>query len=105
MNIDDILARSDRPGSAPGAIGDASRCPIDGSVLAHVPVTDERDLQDAVARAVSAQRRWQSLPAPRRGELVRMYGNALREAKRALGMLVTLETGKLCRRAWAKCRR
>jgi aldehyde dehydrogenase (NAD+) len=72
-----------------------SRCPIDGSILAHVPVTREPDLDAAIARAKSAQQRWQSVPAPRRGELVRLYGNTLRDAKSALGMLVTLETGKL----------
>jgi aldehyde dehydrogenase (NAD+) len=96
MNIDDILAKL-AIDAAPlqGPSGMPSRCPIDGSVLAHVPVTTEGELQSAVARAASAQRRWQSVPAPRRGELVRMYGNALREAKSALGMLVTLETGKL----------
>ena len=42
-----------------------------------------------------AQTRWRDVPAPRRGELVRRYGNVLREHKDALGMLVTLETGKL----------
>jgi aldehyde dehydrogenase (NAD+) len=96
MNIDDILAKL-AIDAAPlqGPSGMPSRCPIDGSVLAHVPVTTEGELQSAVARAAPAQRRWQSVPAPRRGELVRMYGNALREAKSALGMLVTLETGKL----------
>ena len=96
MNIDDILATlaiDGAPLQSPS--GMPSRCPIDGSLLAHVPVTTGRDLQDSIAHAASAQRRWQSVPAPRRGELVRLYGNALREAKGALGMLVTLETGKL----------
>jgi aldehyde dehydrogenase (NAD+) len=72
-----------------------SRCPIDGRILAQVPVTPAPDLDAAIARAKSAQQRWQSVPAPRRGELVRLYGNTLRDAKDALGMLVTLETGKL----------
>jgi aldehyde dehydrogenase (NAD+) len=95
-NLDHVLASLgiDQAALQP-ASGVPSRCPIDGTLLAHVPVTSERDFKDAIARATSAQRRWQSLPAPRRGELVRMYGNALREAKSALGMLVTLETGKL----------
>ena len=53
-----------------------------------------------------AQTRWRDVPAPRRGELVRRYGNVLREHKDALGMLVTLEAGQdCCRKAWAKCRR
>ena len=72
-----------------------SRSPIDGATLARVPFTSETQLDDAIARAKSAQQRWQSVPAPRRGELVRLYGNALRDMKDALGTLVTMETGKL----------
>ena len=77
------------------ATGLAVRTPIDGSVLAHVPITSPAACAEAIGRAKTAQRDWQSVPAPRRGELVRRYGNALREYKDALGMLVTLETGKL----------
>ena len=77
------------------ATGLRVRSPIDGSLLAHVPITSPAAGDAAIARAKDAQRRWQSVPAPRRGELVRRYGNALREHKDALGMLVTLETGKL----------
>jgi aldehyde dehydrogenase (NAD+) len=73
--------------------GLAVHTPIDGSLLAHVPAT--ADLAATIARAKEAQLRWQAVPPPRRGELVRRYGNALREGKEALGMLVTLETGKL----------
>jgi len=83
----------------PAALADASglpaRTPIDGSVLAHVPRTSPSALRDAVERAAEAQRRWRDVPPPRRGELVRRYGNALREVKDALGLLVTLETGKI----------
>ena len=71
------------------------RTPIDGSLLAHVPLTSPAACGEAIRRANAAQRRWQSVPAPRRGELVRRYGDALRTHKDALGMLVTLETGKL----------
>jgi aldehyde dehydrogenase (NAD+) len=77
------------------ATGLRVRTPIDGSVLAHVPATSPAACAAAIARAKDAQRRWQSVPAPLRGELVRRYGNALRAHKDALGMLVTLETGKL----------
>ena len=78
-----------------GASGLPARTPIDGSLLAHVPVTSPADCNEAIRRAAAAQRRWQSVPAPRRGELVRRFGNVLREHKEPLGMLVTLETGKL----------
>ncbi len=72
-----------------------ARTPIDGSVLAHVPRTSPGALREVIGRAGAAQRRWRDVPAPRRGELVRRYGNALREVKDALGLLVTLETGKI----------
>ena len=75
--------------------GLVSRSPIDGARLACIPESSAADFAGAVARAKQAQSRWRDVPAPRRGELVRRYGNALRAHKDALGMLVTLETGKL----------
>src|SRR5689334_19107681 len=96
MIIDDIFTTlALDPAPLRTGTGMPSRSPIDGTPLAHVPSTTHAQLDDAVARAKAAQRRWQSTPPPRRGELVRQYGNALREMKSALGMLVTLETGKL----------
>jgi L-aminoadipate-semialdehyde dehydrogenase len=53
------------------------------------------DYEHAVARAGRAFAAWQNLPAPKRGEIVRQLGNALRAAKPDLGRLVTLETGKI----------
>ena len=47
------------------------------------------------ARAVEAFEVWRDVPAPRRGELVRLLGEELRREKEALGALVTLETGKI----------
>jgi L-aminoadipate-semialdehyde dehydrogenase len=94
--IDNLLsALAIDPAPLRGSAGMVSRSPIDGSVLARVPISSETQLDDAIARAKSAQQHWQSVPAPRRGELVRLYGNTLREMKDALGMLVTMETGKL----------
>jgi aldehyde dehydrogenase (NAD+) len=75
--------------------GLVSRTPIDGSQLARIPVSSTEACASAVARAKQAQAPWRDMPAPRRGELVRRYGNVLRAHKDALGMLVTLETGKL----------
>ena len=77
------------------AEGLAVHTPIDGTLLAHVPLSSATDCDQAIRRAVAAQRKWQGIPAPKRGELVRQYANALRTHKDALGMLVTLETGKL----------
>ena len=77
------------------ARGLPARTPIDGSTLGYVPMTTPREADDALARAAAAQRLWRLVPAPRRGELVRRFGNVLRENKAALGELVTLETGKI----------
>jgi aldehyde dehydrogenase (NAD+) len=78
-----------------GAKGLAVASPIDGSPLARVPDASAAECNEAIHRAVASQRKWLNVPAPRRGELVRQYANALRAHKDALGMLVTLETGKL----------
>jgi len=71
------------------------RSPIDGAEIARVPVTPAGDLPAVVARAQAAFRAWSTVPAPRRGELVRLLGEELRAAKDALGALVTLEAGKI----------
>ena len=55
--------------------------------------------------AQSAFLAWREVPAPRRGELVRLFGEELRASKEALGALVTLEAGKISPKASAKCRR
>jgi len=69
--------------------------PIDGKVLASVRTATAADYERTVERAVAAFASWQSVPAPKRGELIRQLGNALRAAKSDLGRLVTLEAGKI----------
>jgi aldehyde dehydrogenase (NAD+) len=71
------------------------RTPIDGSALGAVAPTGPAQADHAVARTLAAFQGWREVPAPRRGELLRRYGLALREAKAGLGELVTLETGKI----------
>ena len=75
--------------------GLAVRTPIDGSEIAHVHETEIGDMPAIVARADEAFPAWRSVPAPRRGELVRLLGEELRAAKQDLGRLVTLESGKI----------
>jgi aldehyde dehydrogenase (NAD+) len=58
-----------------------------------------------IAASVDAFRAWRDVPAPRRGELVRLFGEELRANKDTLGRLVTLEAARFCRKASAKCRR
>jgi aldehyde dehydrogenase (NAD+) len=69
--------------------------PVDGAVLAQLPLTSVADVDAVVARSHAAYLRWRLLPAPQRGELVRLLGNELRTHKQALGELVSLEVGKV----------
>ena len=77
-------------GSAVAAIS-----PIDGRTFAKVRCADA-DEYDRISRtACEAFLKWRMVPAPRRGEIVRNIGTALRRAKADLGALITLETGKI----------
>ncbi len=69
--------------------------PIDGSQLATVLQVTEEEYDTIVARAHQAFLQWRTVPAPRRGELVRQIGDRLRKVKDELGALVTLEMGKI----------
>jgi L-aminoadipate-semialdehyde dehydrogenase len=71
------------------------RTPITGEELARVARTDAAATDAALARAVVAFESWREVPAPARGELVRLLGEELRREKDALGALVTLEVGKI----------
>jgi aldehyde dehydrogenase (NAD+) len=71
------------------------RTPITGEVIARVHSTSVADTDAAIGRAVEAFRAWRDVPAPRRGELVRLLGEELRAEKETLGALVTLEAGKI----------
>jgi aldehyde dehydrogenase (NAD+) len=92
---DDAAALLDRLG-VPGDDGDLEiRTPITGEPIARVARTTAAETDAAVARAVTAFHAWQQVPPPRRGELVRLLGEELREHKEELGCLVTLEMGKI----------
>ena len=69
--------------------------PISGSVIGRVKRAEAADVDAALAAAQTAFETWRLVPAPRRGELVRLLGNRLRAQKTALGRLVSLETGKI----------
>lgn len=73
----------------------AVHSPIDGALIGRVASQPVAAVDAALAQAQHAFKTWRDVPAPRRGELVRLLGNRLREKKRALGALVTLETGKI----------
>jgi len=71
------------------------RSPLTGATIANLQDESSESVTDAITRAEIAFLQWRSIPAPRRGELVRILGQELRGAKAALGRLVTIETGKL----------
>ncbi|SDH04938.1 aldehyde dehydrogenase family protein [Pelagibacterium luteolum] len=69
--------------------------PIDGALLGSLATHSVSDVQAMIAQAKSAFNAWKLVPAPRRGELIRLFGEELRTAKEELGALVTLECGKI----------
>jgi aldehyde dehydrogenase (NAD+) len=69
--------------------------PIDGRIFGKVKKASPADLEVVVSRAVEAFPEWRMIPAPKRGDIVRQMGNALRQHKEDLGTLVILETGKI----------
>ena len=73
----------------------ASRSPLDGRVLGRVASISRADYDATLVRAEAAFRAWRAVPAPRRGELVRLFGEAVRAHKPALAELITLEAGKI----------
>ena len=72
-----------------------ARSPIDGLVLAGVARAAPADVELALARASEAFVQLRAVPAPRRGELVRLFGERLRAHKDLLGTLVSIESGKI----------
>jgi aldehyde dehydrogenase (NAD+) len=71
-----------------------SYSPVDGSLIARVKCAGEFDYELVVKKAEEAFKVWRTIPAPKRGEIVRQMGDALREKKQALGQLVSYEMGK-----------
>ncbi|CUW40377.1 Aldehyde dehydrogenase family 7 member A1 [Magnetospirillum sp. XM-1] len=90
MDVSDLLARLglDMPSG-----GLDVRSPVDGEVMACVQPTG--DVNGMVDASTEAFRQWREIPAPRRGELIRLFGEELRRAKPDLGLLITLESGKI----------
>jgi aldehyde dehydrogenase (NAD+) len=69
--------------------------PASGERLARVRPAAAQDLERVLESAVAAAARWREVPAPQRGELIRLLGVELRRVKRDLGTLVSLENGKI----------
>jgi aldehyde dehydrogenase (NAD+) len=90
-----LLARLDLDADALSGGDLEVRTPITGELIARIPTATPEQAEAAIARSVRAFQAWRELPAPRRGELVRLLGEELRHEKEALGALVTLEAGKI----------
>ncbi|HXV00506.1 MAG TPA: aldehyde dehydrogenase family protein [Caulobacteraceae bacterium] len=92
--VRDLLLRLGTPEAAFTGGDRAVTSPIDGGIIARVHDASPADCVAAIDAAHQAFLAWRSVPAPRRGELVRLLGEELRAAKTDLGLLVTLEAGK-----------
>jgi len=73
----------------------SSVSPIDGEIIAQVTNATAEEYDSVLQTAGKAFITWKSVPAPKRGEVVRQIGEALRASKEDLGFLVTLEMGKI----------
>jgi aldehyde dehydrogenase (NAD+) len=71
------------------------RTPIDGTEVARLKTHGAAEVEEMIGRGAEAFQEWRKVPAPRRGELVRLLGEELRAEKENLGRLVTLECGKI----------
>ncbi|MBI4724313.1 MAG: aldehyde dehydrogenase family protein, partial [Rhodomicrobium sp.] len=69
--------------------------PVSGQVIGRVHPASPSDVNGTVEAAHAAFLEWRNVPAPKRGELVRLFGEELRANKPALGHLVTVEAGKI----------
>jgi aldehyde dehydrogenase (NAD+) len=107
-NINAILARLDlaplNPGAWSGSHGWASgskspilsvRNPATGSLIAQVRPAGPQEYDTVIASATETAAAWRAVPAPKRGEVVRLIGEELRRVKADLGTLVSLENGKI----------
>tara|TARA_B100000963_G_scaffold351499_1_gene363151 strand:+ start:1916 stop:3448 length:1533 start_codon:yes stop_codon:yes gene_type:complete len=104
MNIENSLKKlglsADNIGTSTGSNyfkdGDkiSSYSPVDGKEIGTVSTTTSKDYNKVIESAQSAFKYWRTIPAPQRGEIVRQFGNKLRELKEPLGVLVSYEMGK-----------
>jgi aldehyde dehydrogenase (NAD+) len=93
QEIQALLTKLGVPASAYTGGTLASHTPLTGEMIAQLPTT--KSLGEAIAAAHDAFLEWRTVPAPRRGELIRLLAEGLRAELPGLGRLVTIETGKL----------
>ena len=69
--------------------------PIDQNLLAKIKITDRVEYEKKVSILKKSQNEWKNIPAPQRGEVIRLFGEELRRSKQELAKLVTIESGKI----------
>ena len=99
--LQELNIQPENPGAAIGGrwlttggstIGSTS--PVDGQLIAKVSLADSGNYDEVISAAQQAFKSWRLIPAPKRGEIVRQFGEALRAKKEPLGKLVSYEMGK-----------
>src|SRR2546430_3143517 len=95
MNIDTLLNQLGVRAEAIRGEDFYARSPVDGLNIMGLRADTTEIVNRKLLAAQAAFLAWRKVPAPRRGELVRVYGQVLRENKEALGRLVTIENGKI----------
>jgi len=76
--------------------------PVDGRLLAKVTAHTETQISAELSRSHQASLAWRKVPAPKRGELVRVFGELVRQHKEPLGQLISHETGKILQEGWGE---
>ncbi len=95
MNAENLLAQLGVHLNEHKGDGLTARSPIDGATLAALRCDSAESVATKIAAAHGAFLVWRNIPAPKRGELVRLLGEELRANKDVLGKLVTIESGKI----------
>jgi aldehyde dehydrogenase (NAD+) len=93
-DINEAFSTGSRWGSSADAVVKDIVSPVDGKRIAGAKFATENDYNQAIAAAQKAFTTWRTVPAPKRGEIVREIGDALRANKQQLGALVSYEMGK-----------
>ncbi|WP_460421001.1 L-piperidine-6-carboxylate dehydrogenase [Pseudomonas sp. ZL2] len=93
--VDGLLDRLGVPTTAYTHGNHPVHTPIDGSAIASVHLESKAQVTAKIDQAEQAFQAWRNVPAPRRGELIRLFGEVLRKHKAELGELVSIEAGKI----------
>ncbi len=80
----------------------SSFSPVDGALIGTVKQADVSDYERVIKEAQNAFLTWRTIPAPRRGEIIRQMGEAFRANKEDLGRLVSYEMGKSLQEGWGE---